>query len=136
MELIESGANIVNLLELLFKDRKVDKNMLLCGDRVAASLVIDDLYVVQIHENIAVHYRKGEDEKLRKMARARQTEQLVKNELGDQAQLFLISYVEMEYAQNEATYLENVLEPILDGKIKIFGSEEWLITKFEQIKTD
>lgn len=71
MEEIESGANIVNLLELLFKDRKVEKNVVLCGGQVPASLVIDDLYVVQIHENVAVHYRKGDDERLRKMARAR-----------------------------------------------------------------
>lgn len=71
LEEIESGANIVNLLELLFKDRKVEKNVVLCGGQVPASLVIDDLYVVQIHENVAVHYRKGDDERLRKMARAR-----------------------------------------------------------------
>lgn len=37
--------------------------------------------------------------------------------------MFPISYVEMEYAQNEAEYLESVLEPILDGKIQIFDNQ-------------
>ena len=75
LEDIESSANIVNLLELLFdKGRKVEKNVLLCDGRVPASLLIDDLYVVQIHENIAVHYKKGDDQTQRKMARGRQAE--------------------------------------------------------------
>ena len=98
MKGIEEGANIVNLLELLFQNRKVDKNVLLCNNRVPASLLIDDKYVIVIQENIAVHFRKGGQEALRKMARAREVQELVRQQLGEEAKVFCLSYVEMEYA--------------------------------------
>ena len=43
---IESGSNIVELLESLFLGRKVEKNVLLCGGRVQASLFVDDLLAI------------------------------------------------------------------------------------------
>lgn len=109
---IESGSNIVELLEALFRGRKIEKNVLLCGGRVPASLFVDDQHVIQLQENMATHYRKGDDH-YRKMARARQAESLVKDELGPDASYFGISYIEMEYATNEAEYLEQVLAPII-----------------------
>lgn len=62
-----------------------------------------------------MHYRKGDDQH-RKMARARQAESLLKEELGPDASFFGISYIEMEYATNEAEYLESLLAPILQQK--------------------
>ena len=112
---IESGSNIVELLESMFRGRKIEKNVLLCRGRVPASLLVDDRHVVQLLENVAVHYRKGDDQ-YRKMARARQAEALIKDELGPEASYYGISYVEMEYAVNEAEYLEQVLHPILQQK--------------------
>lgn len=117
MKEIEDGSNIVELLEGLFRGRKVEKNVVLCGGRVPASLFVDDKYVIQLHENIATHYRKGDDQ-YRMMARARQTESLVRKELGDDSSFFAISYIEMEYATNEAEYLEQILAPILQQKMK------------------
>ena len=58
MKEIENGANIVELIESdLLKGRKIQKNIVF--DNFKAQLIVDDQYIIDIEENLPVHYLKS-----------------------------------------------------------------------------
>jgi hypothetical protein len=106
---IESGSNVMELIEQdMLADRKVLKNQVMCDERLKASFVVDNEYLIEIEENMMVNYRKGKD--LKHMARARLADRIAK-EHGYKGYIG-ISLLEMEYHQNEAEYLLKVLSPL------------------------
>jgi len=69
---------------------------------------VDDKYFIEIFENTPAHYKKGDEYKL--LSRGRLADQIIKEHTGDQQCRYVpISLVEMEYAQDEAEYLERIL---------------------------
>lgn len=65
--------------------------------------MIDDRFVLEVFENISIHYKKEGAYLLN--ARGRLADKIVKKHYGDTAGYVALSYVEMEYAANEAEYI-------------------------------
>ena len=93
----------------MLKDRKVDKNILVCDDRLKCQILVDDKFVIEIQENMPVNYRRQKMGDYRLMTRGRLADALAREHgltyIG-------ISYLEMEYCANEAEYLLKLLSPI------------------------
>ena len=52
MQAVEERSNIIGLLEALFPTNTVEKNVLICDNKVKANLLVDKKYAIQVHENI------------------------------------------------------------------------------------
>lgn len=107
---IEANTNLVEVLEQdMLADRDVKKNVITCDGRLKASFVVDDKFIIEVEEHNMVNFQKGE--KLSHMSRARLADTIAK-EHGYSGGYIGISILEMEYNQNEAEYLLNVLRPM------------------------
>lgn len=52
---IESGSNMVSVIEALVRGRNVEKNQIVNG-KLKANLVVDGKFFIELHENIAMNY--------------------------------------------------------------------------------
>lgn len=108
---LETGSNMVSVIEALVRGRQVEKNQIVNG-KVKANLVVDGKFFIELHENIAMHYQQAGEYKA--MGRAKLAQKVIREELKNDSALYLpVSFVEMEYEADESEYLLKVLDPII-----------------------